>query len=324
MRSLAGMSRFLGLSEFLLSSVLLALATSLPEIAVGVRSALAGIPELSLGDVLGTNIADLALILGLVTVLGKGLEMQDYEHFKKGRVFTFLLIFSPFLLLLDGTLSRPDGIILLLFFGINTARILREQELVIKQKVFRSHLRKHAQHSFETRKDLIKNFLHFLIAVPLLIFGAEMLVSSVRNLSLIFGVPEFLLGLFLVSVGTSLPEMTVGIRSVLSHHTGVSLGDLFGSAVHNSSLVLGFVAVVQPISAPTTNVFLTTGLFTLAILLFIYFALRKRKRLYAWEGIVLLVTYATFLIFQLNCINECLAATHGASVLDAVTANLLP
>ena len=134
-----------------------------------------------------------------------------------------------------------------------------------------------------------------------------MMVFAVRNLSTIFGVPEFLLGLFLISIGTSLPELTVGLRSVLSHHTGVSLGDLFGSAAINSTLILGVVSLIHPIVAPPLRTFGTTGLFTLVILLFIFISLRNRKHLFPWEGVVLLITYAGFLLFQLSCIAECVA-----------------
>jgi cation:H+ antiporter len=256
------------------------------------------VPELSLGDVLGTNIVDLALIFGLVTLLGQGIELKDYEQFKKGRLSTFILILLPYALLLDGTLSRWDGALMLTLFLFNTARILREQEQVMERRAFRAHLRGHVAHTVASRKAFIGKFFQFVGAMVLLIAGAEMLVSSARTLSEHIGIPEFVIGLFLVSFGTSLPEFTVAMRSIKTHHAGVTLGDLFGSAVHNSSLILGVVPLVQPIVVPSVRAAGFAAAVTLAVLLFIYGMLWKRNRLAPWGGAVLLALYGFFLLLQ--------------------------
>ena len=297
-RSLSAMARYLHFSEFVLSSLLLAFATSLPELTVGINAALADVSQLSLGDILGTNIANLALILGLVTVLGGGLKLKDYTHFKEGRIFTLITVLTPFAMLLDGVLSRMDGGILLILFAINLIRVLRERDMVVQKKTFRAHLQPHSAMEISTRKHFFREVLIFAVSVPLLLFGAQLLVLSAQNLSAIFNIPEFFIGLFIISVGTSLPELSVGLRSVLTHHVGVSLGDLFGSAVLNATLVLGIVALIAPIEAPSLRATGIAGIFTLAILLFIFGSLRKRNFLYKREGFLLLGTYALFLAIQ--------------------------
>ena len=298
-RSLSAMARFLHFSEFVLSFLLLSVATSLPEITVGINSALSGVPELSLGDILGTNIVNLTLIMGFVSVIGGEMELKDYKHFKEGRVISFLFICAPLILLVDGSLSRLDGIFLLVFAVLNAVRMLAERDIVIKKKAFRPHLAPHAAHTIETKEDFIKKAVTFALSVPILLFAAYLMVVSVTNISQEFGIPEFLIGIFVIGIGTSLPELSIGIRSVKSDRDGVSLGDLFGSAVMNSTLILGIVSLIEPIYLTAYNNYIVTGIFTVFVILLAFMFLRKKSSITRKEGIILLIVYAAFVTTQI-------------------------
>lgn len=299
-RSLSAMARYLRFSEFVLSFILLAFATSLAELTVGASSAISGIPELSLGDILGTNIVNLALILGFVAVLGGELELKDYQHFKEGRLFLFLLLIAPLIMLLDGTLSRIDGAFLLAFFSLNILRMLRERErkMVVERKVLRHSLEAHAAHIAATRREFLHRVLVFAISVPLLVASAYVMIFAIRNIAALVHAPEFLIGLFIVSIGTSLPELSVGIRSVTLNKDGVSLGNLFGASALNATLILGVVSLIHPITVARFNAFLIAGIFLVLIISVIYLFLRKRKFLTRKEGFILVTLYLLFVIAQ--------------------------
>lgn len=297
-RSLSAVARFLGFSEFVLSFVLLSVATSLPELAVGVSSSVSGVAQLSLGDIFGSNIVNLSLILGMVAILGNGLKLKDYKHYKSGRIYTFLFAIIPFGLVLDGTLTRIDGALLLGLFVFNMIRILRERKLIIERKVWRPSLRPHTRHIVSSRPQFASTLITLLISVPVLLGAAQLIVHSIRNISTLFNLPEFILGLFLISIGTSLPELFVAIRSVKLHKVGVSLGDIFGTVYVNATLILGIVALIHPVDTSGFGMLGITAIFTVLIMLLTFAFLWNKNYLVRREGVVLLLVYALFLIFQ--------------------------
>ncbi|MEX0877705.1 MAG: sodium:calcium antiporter [Candidatus Spechtbacterales bacterium] len=298
--SLGAMARFLGISEFVLSFVLVAFATSLPELTVGINSALLGISELSFGDILGTNVINFTLILGTVAIVGGNIALKDYEHFRKNRFFELALLLSPLVLMLDGALSRIDGTILLLLFTWNIIRLLDVDDMILGKKVFRPHLAEHVHHKAETRKEFFKNLAVFLASVTFLISAAILIVYSVRNLSVAFGLSRILVGVLVVGVGTSLPELTIGIRSVRRKMGGISLGDIFGSGVINSTLILGIVSLISPIHLENKLSLFVGLIFTVAAFLTVLFFLRKKKSTISRkEGFVLVAIYILFAASQL-------------------------
>ena len=291
-------SAILRMSEFVLSVILLSFATSLAELTVGVRSALSGIPEVSLGDVLGTNIVNLSLILGLVAIVGGGVKLEDYRHFLLDRPYFFLFILSPTVLLLDGVLSRIDGAILLSLFLWNMARITREREHVVRHKSLRYHHARHVGHTVADRREFFHNVTRFLVAAPLLVVAAQIIVTTVQNVAGEIGIPEFVIALYAISVGTSLPEMTVGLRSALAHKTGMSLGNLFGAATLNSTLVLGVVSLIAPITDVDLGVVRITGVTTAFVMLAVFSFLLRKSVITRSQGIILLLMNAAFLVWQ--------------------------
>ncbi|MCA1806679.1 MAG: hypothetical protein LC687_02280 [Actinobacteria bacterium] len=226
-RSLSAISRYIGVSEFILSFLLLSLATSLSELTVGVNAAISGVPQLSLGDVLGTNLVNITLVLGLITIIGKSVKLRDYKQFEGTRLTNLLLVSAPFLLLLDGQLSRLDGIFLLTLFLIRIALIIRNKDEYADKKTFKETMEQHVRHTASSKKQFMARILIFLASSLVLIGSAYTIVYSVTQISEIIGISEFIIGLFVVAIGTSLPELTVGLRAARSGKSavsGISLG----------------------------------------------------------------------------------------------------
>lgn len=299
-RSLGITARFLRLSEYVLSFILIALATSLPELAVGVNSAILGIPELSLGDIIGTNIVNFSLILGVVAIVGSNVELKDYDHFKKNRLFLMLAVLAPMILILDGTLSRIDGGVLILLFVWNIIRLLDLDDILLGRKVLRPHLSKYVHDSVATWKEFLKHLFLLLSGAAVLITSALFIVRAAEDISIALGVSSALIGVLVIAVCTSLPELIVGLRSVRADKSSITLGDILGSATINSTLVLGIVTLISPITLQNQAIVWVGILFTIASLLMIFYFLKSKHSISRKEGYFLFGLYILFVLTQLG------------------------
>jgi len=300
--SLVVIARYLGMSEFILSFVLVAFATSLPEMTVGINSALGGIPELSFGNILGAVVINFTLVLGIVAIVGGNIALKDYDHFRQNRFFEFALLLSPLLLMLDGSISRIDGGILLLLFAWNLIRLLDIDDMILGRKVLRPHLEEHIHHTASSKKEFFKNLAVFVVSVAVLISAAILVVTGAKTISAEIGLSNVLIGILVVSVGTSLPELTIGIRGARSKKGGISLGDIFGASVINSTFTLGMVSMIEPIYLENKTTLWLGIIFTSLAFSSVLFFLRSQKSsITRKEGVVLVLIYLAFAVLQIRC-----------------------
>ncbi len=292
--SLTELSKITKTGKFAITSLILAFATSVPELVVGITAALEGRPNLALGAVLGSNIANISLVIGGATIIGGTLGVAG--SFLKIDIFSvFLAGVLPMMLLMDGDLSRVDGVILLFIYGMYNYGLLNKG---VRHSSQPSRIVKRLlQNAVDKR---VNRWLAWLfLGAAMLMFSADMIVKVGSSLAEVMGVPVFLIGLFLVAVGTSLPELSFEIRAIKKKQSGMALGDLFGSIVANSTLVLGVVSVIAPIKLMNglNEYLLASATFGVIFLMFWYFVRSKRK-LERWEGVVLLVAYGLFILAE--------------------------
>jgi len=286
-RNLSKIADVLGWSEFIISFFLVAIATSLPEIFVAVTSSLHKSPTLSLGNVIGANIINLTLILGLAAILGRGLKF-DHKFSQKNIFYVGLIAVYPAILALDGSISRIDGLALLLLFSIYSIFSAIQEKKFNIVKIYDG----------SSKKKLIKNITYFSLGVILLIGSAEIIVRLAQILALGLHLPLILIGVFLVSIGTTLPELTFSLRAVTMGHKEMSLGNSLGTVVTNSTLALGLAAIIYPIRIINFSVFLLIALFLLLAIVLFFTLFRSRAELSWQEGIILILFYFIFLIVQ--------------------------
>jgi len=228
-------------SKFGLASFLLALATSLPEIFVGITAALEKKPNLALGNVLGSNIANLSLVIGGAAVIGGSVGVVG-DFLFKDILYVFLAGFLPLLMLVDSRLTKVEGLMLLAIYGVYNFTVLGRRSRKPKRK---TSFRKFFYRLNHRNKEGQVAWLFF--GTALLIFSADGVVKTAVLLAQGFKVPLMLIGLFLVAVGTSLPELSFEIAAIRKKQVGMVFGDLLGSIVANSTLVLGVTALISPI-----------------------------------------------------------------------------
>ncbi len=287
-KSLSKISRFLRISEFSAAFIIMALATSIPEMFVGISSALAGNPQLSLGNIIGANILDFTLIVGVVVLISKNINLKGKDVDKDIYLMMIAVTLVLVLYIIGNSLSRIDGIILVLFFIINVFYRLKRRGKYSK-KYKKNHIK---------RISVVLNVFVFTLALILLFFSSKYLVEYASLLAIDFNLPQIVVGLFLLSIATTLPELVFGISASKMEHKGMSIGNLTGTILANSTLVLGLVAIISPIQAEFLP-FLVSGLF-MFICGFIFIAFAKSgKKLETIEGVGLILLYVLFVSIEL-------------------------
>mgnify|MGYP006425995999 CR=1 FL=1 len=297
-KSLSKISYFFNLSEFIIGFILVSVATSLPEIFVGVMSAINGIPEFAIGNVIGSNIIDLTLVIGVAVLLAKKINIES-KIIKKDMIYMMLITLLPVVLIMDHHLwhqfglfpnmvpglSRFDGLILCgaFIFYIYT---------LIKQGPKFSKTVEHTP-----KREAMKYMLLFLASLILLLVSSHFVVVYAEAMSFDINLSPLLVGIFLISFGTSLPELMFESKAVMSGHQSMAIGDLVGSVITNSSLVLGVTAIIAPIHV-NSLIYVTSTMFML-FSAFIFFTFAESDNKISWtEGISLLFLYVLFVIIE--------------------------
>lgn len=237
-----GVAQFFGMSTFLIGMLVVGFGTSAPEMVVSVLSALNDTPQLALGNAYGSNIANIALILGVTALIIPVVVKK--EAMKRDIPILIAMTALTVLLLLDGNVSFVDGAILLLVFvGITTFNIFTE--LHAKHK----HKNEESDKAPAEKVSIVKSSLLLLVGLGLLIASSRMLVWGAINVAHALGVSDLLIGLTIVAVGTSLPELASSIAAARRGENDLAVGNIIGSNSFNTLVVVGIAAVITPIRA---------------------------------------------------------------------------
>lgn len=290
MKSLIHLARFFKLSEYVLAFILMSFATSIPELFVGISSAVGGFPVFSFGNILGANFINITLVIGLIAVFSNGLAI-DSKIKQRNFWLVFFIAFMPILLAMDGLLSRGDGLVLILSFVIYLLGLIGEKEYFTKvmnglklKQVFSG--------------AAFKNIWKFLLGIVILLISSAVLVWSGKELSGVINFGLFSFGIIFVAIGTALPELVFGIRASMLKHQSMSVGASIGTIAFNSAFVLGTVSLISPIRIVDFSTFwIASGFLFIALLLFNVF-LYKRSNITRIEGISLVLLYVVFLLTQ--------------------------
>lgn len=288
----------LRIDGLVLAAIMVALSTSLPELFVGIAAALEGTPEISLGNVLGSNVANVSLVIGGAALMAGSVSVVG-EFMRREFVAAFLAGLMPLALILDGRLSRLDGVILLVAYAfyIRDVVIAGKHESLAERGGRKRGLLTRLRWIHSTRVD--KWALKLMFGIAGVIVAADFLVRFASDLAVSLGVPAFLIGILVVSVGTSLPELVLETQAIRKKDVALVFGDLLGSTVANSTLIIGVTALIHPIEiANVSKYFVAGGTFVVVFGLFWMFSMTKKK-LDRWEALVLLGLYVMFVGLEL-------------------------
>ncbi|MBU4347937.1 sodium:calcium antiporter [Patescibacteria group bacterium] len=290
--ALTRIARFLEWSEFSVSFILMAFATSIPELFVGINAALHQHPELAFGTIIGSNIINLTLAVAIAVFIGKNLEMETVT-IRRSAIYTSILAFFPILLMLDGEISRIDGIVLLLALIIYFSQVSAQEERFTKV------LSNNFEEKYKEFKLFLKDIGRFFGGLFLLLISAEGIVWSITSLAEKMNLSLFMIGILIVALGANLPELSFGIKAIIIGRKDMVLGNLMGSVVANSTLILGLTFIICPLKINNFSPYFTGIIFTAATALFFYIFSRTDREINRKEGLFLLVIYIAFILTQI-------------------------
>ncbi len=274
------------ISEYVIGATLIALGTSLPEMAASVAASLNGKPEIAVSNVIGSNILNITLVLAGVFLLAKRITPHR-DFFAKDSSWALFPVLIFVVMALQGVFDRVDGILLLVIMGAyllflrnNGAEILALEEEEIEEV---------EQIPFSWMRIGVMLIVGFL----LVIVGAEFTIESASNIAKSLGVSEWVIGIVMISLGTSMPELIVSVIAALKGKADMAIGNIIGSNMANITVVLGSAAVVNDLKLDFTKYLFDIGTMVAATLMLVFITANKMYSKPA--GISLLVLLALFL-----------------------------
>jgi cation:H+ antiporter len=278
-RGAVGLAHWARVSPGIIGATVAAFATSSPELSVSINAAMAGKPQIALGDALGSNVMNVALILALALVIS-GIQSPRYT-IKRDFPVALLIPIITGVLFLDGVLSRFDGLLLLSMFlvWLTAAVIEARKQRSAAEEVLGG-----------IRGRLV--VLSCVAGLALLVVAGNLIVAGARGIAISFDIDEFIIGATIVAVGTSVPELATTVIAKLRGHDEIGLGTILGSNIYNGIFIVAVAAIIHPITVAWREVAITL-LFGLVALLVTYPTRKgfiERRR-----GVLLLVLYAVYL-----------------------------
>ncbi len=291
LKSAVALSLRLNIPKIVIGMTIVSFATSAPELIVSIKAAVDGFPDLALGNVVGSNIANLGLVLSIILLLGsievrRSFYTTDWPVMMLASLIFFVFIFF------DGELVRYEGIILVVGLFIFLIYLLKFQKTAVVDEAKED----------DVPLPLYKAVLFLGLGGTALWGGSELLVKGAVGLASSYGVSERVIGITVVSIGTSIPELAASIIAIIKKEKAISLGNLIGSNVFNIMAVLGITSIITPIKVMdeqllSSDIFWMLGI-SFLVLPLVFFP--KGLRLGWRDGLILLTAYVLFIYFTIQ------------------------
>ena len=279
----AGIAAKFRIPQIIIGLTIVAMGTSAPEAAVSITAAMGGSADITVGNIVGSNILNVLVILGLASAIvpiavGKSTLKIDIP---------FMIAISAIFLLLgwNGTITRIDGLVLIALFAAYIGYMIWEAL--------------HSNEEGDEIKDMPiwKMLLSTLIGLALVVWGADVAVGAATKLATIFGMSERFIGLTVVALGTSLPELFTSVTAARKGNADIAIGNIVGSNIFNILFVVGLSSMV--INVPFAANFRIDMLVAIAACVFVWLAALKSKKLARWAGFTMLLGYVGYFIYLL-------------------------
>jgi cation:H+ antiporter len=314
-RSAVSIAKELGVSEFVIGLTLVAVGTSIPEVGASIAASIKHQSGIVIGNVLGSNIANINLIIGIIAVLWV-LKTDRQMLERDGYIMLFAALLF-YLFMLNGVISRIEGLVFLLLYGayvifIVETRSKRDQVYNFKDfviyffqfrylrttgKTFSQNndaRKKDTGHGLRLTRPLAKNLITVVVSTGVIWYGANLLVEAALFFADLFHLPKTVIGLSLIALGTSLPELGVTLAAAKKGLGNIVVGNIIGSNIVNIFLIIGISSIISPL-AITQATMLTAAPFMIAMTVLFLVFIRSRWQLERIEAILFLLLYGVFL-----------------------------
>lgn len=292
----SAIARHFGISSFIIGLTIVAFGTSAPEAAVSITAAITGQNGIAVGNVLGSNIFNLLVVLGACALIkpcpvqAPVLRKEYPLSIAAAALFIILALFNPAIITASDSLylSRIDGIILLavfVWFLLSTIRKGKRESVTEESS------------SDEDRPPLLKGIIFAVIGLAAVIGGGQLVVNNASEIAASFGVSQTLIGLTIVAIGTSLPELVTSIAAALKGETDIAVGNVIGSNIFNLLFVLGMSVTINPIQTEMLSVY--DGAILVAVSLFAMIPAVRKKEIRRGWGFLFILLYAAYTCYIL-------------------------
>ncbi len=280
------------ISPLVIGLTIVAFGTSAPELAVNIFASMAGNSEIAIGNILGSNIANILLILGISAVIyplrsKKSTVWKEIPLCLLAAVVVGVMVNDT---LIDGGgfsgLSRVDGFVLIAFFAIflyYTFSIARSGRSTDDSEI--------------KQLSLTRSIIYIIVGLTGLVLGGQWIVAGAVKIAEFFGISQSLIGLTIVAVGTSLPELATSAIAAYRKHTDIAIGNVVGSNIFNIFWILGLSSLIKPLPFNTnSNIDVLLVIFATAVLFLIMF-LGKKRVIERWQGVFMLLVYVAYVVY---------------------------
>ncbi len=285
LKSAVSISLKFGIPKILIGMTVVSLATSAPELIVSIKSALIGSTDLAISNVVGSNIANIGLVLGL-TVFFSPINISKIIYKTDWPIMMFSALYF-LIIILDGKINIYEGGTLIIFLIMSIAFLIKHQEKGQEDLNIKTH----------SIDSLSKSIIFLFVGGICLYLGSEWFITGAINMASYFGISERVIGITVVSVGTSLPELVTSLVAVIKKEKSISIGNLLGSNIFNVFAVLGITSIITPLIVNDLNIInfdIYVMLFFAAIILPLIF-FPKKFVLGRIEGFIMLSFYSIYI-----------------------------
>ena len=288
----SALARKMGVSPLLVGLTIVAFGTSMPELAVSVTAALQGANEIAVGNVVGSNVFNLLVVAGLSAVIcplvmDKMLLRRDWPL----SILAAVLLFAA--ILPDQTIARWEGAVLLVIFAVILTRQIRSA-LHDRDQLASAAAEAEAEEA-EAPMPTMMIWVNIVLGLACIVIGGQLAVNGATGIARMFGLSETLIGLTIVALGTSLPELVTSVVASRKGENGLALGNVIGSNIFNVLMVLAASAAVHPIEVTSFSVIDTVCLIVASVVTWVL--CRSKLRISRGEGLAMLAMYAGYLVY---------------------------
>jgi len=269
--------------EFIIGATLIALGTSLPEMAASIAASMNGKPDIAIANVIGSNILNITLVLATVFLIAKKIN-PNRDFFAKDSTWALVPVLVFILMIIDGVISRFDAVLLLLLMGAYLLFLLQDAKNIPEEDL----------------EDLDEDTFSWATTIPMLmgafilvIIGAHFTVESTSEIAKSFGISEWIIGIIMISLGTSLPELVVSVSAAVKGKVDMAIGNIIGSNMANTTVVIGAAALTSPLSINASDYLFDIATMIVATLLLVFITANKLYNKSA--GISLIIILGLFL-----------------------------
>lgn len=281
----SGIATKFGIPQLVIGLTIVAMGTSAPEAAVSISAAISGNADITIGNIIGSNILNILIILGIsavITTLAVAKSTMKYET-------PFMIAITVLLLVLglDEKIGLVDGIILLIAFAAYLAYLFRMAKNNKEEQTDDS----------EKKMSIAKAIIFTIIGLALIVLGSNVTVDAATKIAEAFGVSERFIGLTIVALGTSLPELFTSVSAARKGNADIAIGNIVGSNIFNILFVVGLSSIIIPVPFASNFIFDTIVAIIAAVMLLL--CCLKTQSLKRWAGVLMLISYAVYFVMIL-------------------------